>query len=157
MFTGDQSGDWLFRALNKEGFANRAASLRRDDGLALSDAFVTATVRCAPPANRPTGAELRTCAAWLEREWALLERVEVVLCLGSIAWTQVLRILEGAGAGVPRPRPRFSHAAEMDLRPEGPLVLASYHPSQQNTFTGRLSEDMLDDIFQRARGELPVS
>jgi uracil-DNA glycosylase len=151
MFTGDRSGDWLYRALFKAGFANRSESTSRDDGMRLTGAFISAIVRCAPPGNRPTAEERSNCRPWLEEEIRLLEDVRVVLTLGGMAFDQVLRVYAAGGALVPRPRPRFGHGVEVDLRPSGPVVVGSYHPSQQNTFTGRLTEAMLDRVVGRAR------
>jgi len=149
MFTGDRSGDWLYAALHRAGYANQAESVGRDDGLRLRDAYVTAVVRCAPPANRPTPAERDQCLPYLVRELELLEHVRVVVALGAFAWDGALRTLRTLGAVVPRPRPRFGHGAEAEI---GDLkLLGCYHPSQQNTFTGRLTEPMLDDIFRRSR------
>jgi len=153
MFTGDRSGDWLFGALHRAGFASQPESTSVDDGLTLSDVFVSAIGRCAPPANKPTNGELATCRPWLEQELDLLDRVQVVVPLGGLAFNQVLRVYGDRGVAVPKPRPKFGHAIEVDLRP-GPLVLASYHPSQQNTFTGRLTEEMFDAVFNRARSHL---
>ena len=144
VFTGDRSGDWLFAALWRAGLANQPQSVARDDGLVLRDCWVTAAVRCAPPANRPTPDERDRCAPWLAAELELLEKVRVVVCLGGFAWDAALRLIDG----VPSPRPRFAHGAELAL---GQLrLLASYHVSQQNTFTGRLTEPMLDAVFARA-------
>jgi len=145
MFTGDRSGDWLYAALHRAGFASQPQSVRRGDGLQLIGAYVTATVRCAPPANKPTPQERDTCEPWLEREVALLERLRVVVCLGGFAWDSALR-LRGA---VPRPRPKFGHGAE--LAGERFTLLGCFHPSQQNTFTGRLTPAMMDTVFARAR------
>jgi uracil-DNA glycosylase family 4 len=142
MFTGDRSGDWLYAALHRAGIANQASSESAGDGLRLSGAYVTATVRCAPPANRPTPVERDTCLPFLERELALLERCRTILALGSFGWDGALRALRGLGAELPRPRPRFGHEA-VAVVGEWTLV-GSYHPSQQNTFTGRLTEAMLD-------------
>ncbi len=150
MFTGDRSGDWLFRALHRAGLANRAESSSRDDGLVLTDVFITAAVRCAPPANKPTPAERDSCRSWLEGELDLLDRVKVVVTLGGFAYAQMLRVMEGRGCAPPTPRPRFAHGREVALA-GGPPVLASYHPSQQNTFTGTLTEEMFDRIWARAR------
>lgn len=155
MFTGDRSGDWLYRALYRAGFANRESSVQRGDGLTLTDTFVTAIVRCAPPANKPTAEERSACRPWLEAELDLLDRTRVIVPLGGMAFGQVLRVLADRSLPVPKPRPRFGHGVEVDLGPEGPTVLGSYHPSQQNTFTGRLTEPMLDAIFERARSLLP--
>ena len=150
MFTGDRSGDWLYRALFKAGFANRPGSANRGDGLELDDVLITAAVRCAPPANKPTPGERDRCAHWLASELDLLERVRVIVVLGSFAYVQALRILADRGVEVPTPRPRFGHGAEIALRNDL-RILMSYHPSQQNTFTGKLTEDMFDAIWARAR------
>ena len=150
MFTGDRTGNWLYRAMHRAGFADRPVSSHRGDGLTLRDAFVTAPVRCAPPANQPTPAEQDECAAWLRAELDLMPSVEVVVCLGAFGYGQVLRLLADRGVAVPRPRPRFAHGGEVATG-RGPVVLASYHPSQQNTFTGTLTEPMLDAVFTRAR------
>ena len=149
MFTGDRSGDWLYRALHRAGFANQPESIDRSDGLELSDVFVTAAVRCAPPANKPEASERDACRAWLDEELDVMKRVKVVVTLGGFAYAQTLKILGDRGASVPRPRPRFGHGAEVEL--ERVTVLASYHPSQQNTFTGKLTEPMFDAIWGRAR------
>ena len=150
MFTGDRSGDWLFGALHRAGFANQAESTAGDDGLALSGALVTAAVRCAPPDNKPSPAERDACRPYLERELALLlPGAVVVVALGGFAYTQVLRLVKAAGMLVPTPRPRFAHGLELDLG-KGVTLVASYHPSQQNTFTGRLTREMFDTIWQRA-------
>jgi uracil-DNA glycosylase len=144
IFTGDRSGDWLFAALWRAGFANQPESVSRDDGLRLRDCWVSAAVRCAPPANRPTPAERDNCLPYLDRELALLRRVRVIVCLGSFAWDAALRVL-----GPVRPRPKFGHGASYDAGRA--TLLGCYHPSQQNTFTGKLTESMLDDVFTRAR------
>ena len=149
MFTGDRSGDWLYRALHRAGFASRAESVGRDDGLTLTGAYVTAAVRCAPPANKPAAEEVSACSAWLEDEISLLPPPAVVVALGGLAHTAVLRAAGRLGWEVPRPRPRFAHAAEARLG-DGPTLLDSYHPSQQNTFTGRLTEPMFDAVWGRA-------
>ena len=149
IFTGDRSGDWLFAALWRAGYANQPTSVARDDGLELSNCFVTAAVRCAPPANRPLPEERDNCRPWLEEELALLAEVDVIVCLGGFAWDVALRVLAARGAEVPRPRPRFGHGAEVVLGDF--VVLGCYHPSQQNTFTGKLTEAMMDDVFWRAR------
>jgi uracil-DNA glycosylase len=146
IFTGDRSGDWLFAALWRAGFANQPTSVARDDGLTLSDCFVTAAVRCAPPANRPLPSERDNCLGWLQSELALLTRVRVIVCLGGFAWDVALRV---AGAPVPRPRPKFGHGAVAHVGRS--TLIGSYHPSQQNTFTGRLTEVMMDDVFALAR------
>jgi len=155
MFTGDRSGDWLYRALHRAGFASQVVAEHRDDGLRLDDAFVSAPVRCAPPANKPTAAERDACRPYLAEEYRLLGTVRVVVALGGIAFAEVFRLLEGAGVEVPRPRPRFGHGVV--VRTSGPLLVASYHPSQQNTFTGRLTEEMFDAVFARARGHLAAA
>ncbi len=144
IFTGDRSGDWLFAALWRAGFANQPASVSRQDGLRLDDCFVTAAVRCAPPANRPLPAERDNCLPFLERELALLRHARVIVCLGGFGWDAALRVI-----GRPRPRPRFGHGVVADVN--GYTLLGCYHPSQQNTFTGRLTEEMLDDVLGRAR------
>ena len=144
IFTGDRSGDWLFRALWRAGYANQPTSTARDDGLALNGAWVTAAVRCAPPQNRPTVGERDACLPYLERELAALDCVRVVVALGGFAFGIVASL-----AGL-RPRPRFGHLAEVGLS-DGRVLLGSYHPSQQNTFTGTLTEEMFDRVFTRAR------
>jgi uracil-DNA glycosylase family 4 len=144
VFTGDRSGDWVYRALHKAGYANQPTSVHRDDGLRLTGAYVAAAVRCAPPANKPTPEERDTCLPYLAREWALLTEVRVVVVLGLFAY-QVTANLAGL-----RPRPKFGHGVEATL-PDGTVLLCSYHPSQQNTFTGVLTEPMFDAIFRRAR------
>ena len=151
VFTGDRSGDWLYAALFRAGLANQPTAWSRDDGLVLHRTRVLAAVRCAPPANRPTPAERDTCAPWLDREVSLLApTLRVVVALGGFAWDAALGTLSRAGlAAVPRPRPRFGHGAEVGLG--GLTLLGCYHPSQQNTFTGRLTEEMLDAVLQRAR------
>ncbi len=143
VFTGDRSGDWLFRAMHRAGLANQPTSVSADDGLALTDAWVTAAVKCAPPANKPTPGERDACAPFLEREFALLDRAVVVVCLGGFGFDAAIRHF-----GL-RPKPKFGHGVEHEV-PGGPTLLCSFHPSQQNTFTGRLTEDMLDAVFTRA-------
>jgi len=150
MFTGDRSGDWLYAALHRAGYASRAESVHAKDGLRLQGAYVTAVVRCAPPANRPTPAERDNCLPYLARELELLERCRTIVALGGFAWDGALRALGDLGCDAPRPKPRFTHGAEADI--DGWRLLGCYHPSQQNTFTGRLTEPMLDKIFARARG-----
>jgi len=169
MFTGDRSGEWLYRALWRAGLASAPASVSRDDGLVLSGCWITAAVRCAPPANKPSVEERDECGAWLDAELALLPSARVVVCLGAFAWEAALRHF-----GSPRPKPKFGHGAEVLLAPgvsssprgssDGrfpsdlranvhhlPItLLASYHVSQQNTFTGKLTEPMLDAVFTRA-------
>jgi uracil-DNA glycosylase len=149
MFTGDRSGEWLYGALHRAGFASQPSSVSLDDGLTLSDLYVTAAVRCAPPANKPTAGERDRCRPFLVRELALLERVRVVVALGGFAYEAVCQTLRGTGAALPVPRPRFGHGVEV---PAGRVtLLCSYHPSQQNTFTGKLTEAMLDRVLARAR------
>lgn len=153
VFTGDRSGDWLFASMHRVGLANQPTSRHADDGLELPGARVVAAVRCAPPANQPTPQERDTCAPWLDRELRLLlPGLRAVVCLGGFGWSAALRALAGAGVEVPRPRPRFGHGAEVVLAgPGGALsVLGCFHPSQQNTFTGRLTEPMTDDVLGRA-------
>jgi uracil-DNA glycosylase family 4 len=147
IFTGDRSGDWLFAALRRAGLANQPTSIDRDDGLHLTGAYIAAVVRCAPPANRPLPSERDNCLPYLARELRLLSRVRVIVSLGSFAWDGALRALAMA-AHRRRPRPRFGHLAEAEVGPY--VLLGSYHPSQQNTFTGRLTESMLDAVFDRA-------
>ncbi len=149
IFTGDRSGDWLFAALWRAGFANQPVSRARGDGLVLIDCWVTAAVRCAPPANRPTPAERDNCLPYFARELEYLARARVIVCLGGFAWDAALRTLSQLGAQVPRPRPRFGHGAEAEIGRW--VLLGCYHPSQQNTFTGRLTEPMMDSVFARAR------
>ena len=153
MFTGDSSGDWLFAALHDAGFARLPRSDSRDDGQQLIDTYISAIVRCAPPDNKPTTGEIGACASFLRRELAALRRVEVLLCLGALAFAAALRLLEAAGVALPRPRPRFAHGAEFQLQWRArPLVLlASYHPSRQNTQTRRLTRPMWQAVFARTR------
>lgn len=151
MFTGDRSGDFLYRALWEAGFANQPTSVDRDDGLRLKDAYIAAPVRCAPPDNKPTLQEIRTCRPYLVRELALLSRVRLIVVLGGIALNAYLSILQDEGHIAARAPFRFAHGATYITHPGGPLVLASYHPSQQNTSTERLTAEMLVDIFHRAR------
>ena len=145
IFTGDRSGDWLFASLWRTGFASQPTSVSRDDGLTLTDCYITAPVKCAPPDNKPLPEERANCASWLERELALVETIRVVVALGSYAWDNALRHL-----GPVRPKPRFTHGAEATL-PGDRILLGSYHVSQQNTSTRRLTEPMLDGVFLRAR------
>jgi uracil-DNA glycosylase len=149
VFTGDRSGDWLYGALHRAGFANQAHSVSRDDGLALSGAYVSCVVRCAPPGNRPTPRERDRCLGYLVRELAMLRRVRAIVALGGFAWDGMLAAAAQLGHPIPRPRPKFGHGAEIRVGPW--QLLASYHVSQQNTFTGRLTEPMLDGVFARAR------
>jgi uracil-DNA glycosylase family 4 len=148
MFTGDRSGDWLYAALHRAGYANQPRSVDRGDGLRLRGAYVTATVRCAPPGNRPTPEERDNCLPYLARELTLLDRCRTIVALGAFAWDGALRALRSIGVEPPRPRPRFGHGAEAEIGDW--RLLGCYHPSQQNTFTGRLTEEMLDTIFSRA-------
>ena len=150
MFTGDASGNLLYGALHRAGLASQPNSTSRGDGLTLSGTWITAAVRCAPPQNRPTPAERDACRPFLEREWDLLPNLRVVVALGAFAFSVVLRLLRDRGETLPRPFPRFGHGVEVPIRP-GLTVLASYHPSQQNTFTGKLTEEMFDAIWRRAR------
>jgi uracil-DNA glycosylase family 4 len=149
VFTGDRSGDWLYAALHRAAFANQARSTDRGDGLRLQGAYVTAVNRCPPPRNRPTPAERDNCLPYLVEELTLLDRGRVLVALGSFAWDGALRAAGELGAEVPRPKPRFGHGAEVGV---GPFrLLGCYHPSQQNTFTGKLTEEMLDEVLARAR------
>ncbi len=166
IFTGDRSGDFLFASLHRTGFANQPTSTGLDDGLELHDAWVTAAVRCAPPANKPTTQERDNCLPWSVRELQLLANIRVVVCLGAFAWDAALRLRsELHGEPMPRPRPRFGHGAEHpapDLRKNGAggsatgaspgfILLGCFHPSQQNTFTGKLTPPMIDAVLLRAR------
>ena len=155
MFTGDRSGDVLYAALHRAGYASQPTSVRIGDGLELTDLRVTAPVHCAPPANKPTPDELRTCSPYLGRELELLAgTVRVAVTLGAIGWQALLRSLADNGWAIPRPRPVFGHGAEIGIaHPDGRLltILGCYHVSQQNTFTGRLTPAMLDVVFTRAR------
>ena len=149
MFTGDRSGDWLYRAMFRAGFASQPTSTHRDDGLRLVDAWVTSPVKCAPPANKPTTVERDNCRSWFEQELDALDRLRVIICLGGFAWTVAHTVLADRGLTAPRPRPPFAHRAISVT--SGPTLIGSYHPSQQNTFTGRLTEEMFDEVFRRAR------
>lgn len=149
MFTGDRSGDFLFGALHRAGFANQAESQQRGDGLELRGAYVTAIVRCAPPANRPTADERAECQRWLEAELDLLANARVAVALGGVAWRQLLRVFRERGLAVPRPAPKFGHGVEAAFGSW--MLLGAYHPSQQNTFTRRLTAPMLDAVLVRAR------
>ncbi|MEK6327474.1 MAG: uracil-DNA glycosylase [Actinomycetota bacterium] len=149
IFTGDRSGDWLYAALHRAGFANQARSEHCDDGLRLRAAYVTAVNRCAPPGNKPTPAERDNCLPYLVEELRLLDRGKVLVALGSFAWDGALRALRELELEIPRPKPRFGHGAEAPIGRYA--LLGCYHPSQQNTFTGRLTEAMLDELFARAR------
>jgi uracil-DNA glycosylase len=143
VFTGDRSGDWLFGSLHRTGFANQPASVSADDGLKLTGAFVAAAVRCAPPANKPRPAERDNCLPYAKKELELLPDLKAIVCLGAFAWDAAARLLEI------RPKPKFGHGAELQV--DGLTLIGSYHPSQQNTFTGKLTGQMLDDVFTRAR------
>jgi uracil-DNA glycosylase family 4 len=153
MFTGDRSGDWLYGALHAAGFANQATSDHRDDGLELSDCYITAAVHCAPPGNKPALSEFRRCRPYLVEEIKIFRQVRVVIVLGKIAFDSFLAAYQESGCVVPRPRPRFGHGATVTL-PEGPRLICSYHPSQQNTFTGKLTKPMFQNIFDLARSAL---
>lgn len=153
IFTGDQSGDWLFASLHRVGLARLPTSTRADDGQGLSDTRMVATVRCAPPQNKPTIAERDTCAPWIAAELGLLaEHVRVVVALGSYGWDATLRSYAGLGWSGTRPKPRFGHGAQVVLSSgdRSVILLGCYHPSQHNTFTGRLTEPMIDEVFARA-------
>jgi len=150
MFTGDRSGDWLFRALHAAGLANQPTSVHPKDGLRLRGAYITAALRCAPPANKPQPIEMQRCQPYLLEELALLGEVRVVVALGKIGWDAYLRARRAAGLPLPRPLPRFGHAARSTM-PDGTVLLGSFHPSQQNTFTGRLTRPMLGRVFSMAR------
>jgi uracil-DNA glycosylase len=149
IFTGDRSGDWLYRSLYRAGYANQPESTHRDDGLRLYGAYIAAVNRCPPPDNRPTPQERDNCLPYLARELELLGDVNVVVALGSFAWDGALRALAANGHGRPRPKPRFGHGAEVGVGSY--RLLGCYHPSQQNTFTGVLTQEMLDVVFARAR------
>jgi uracil-DNA glycosylase family 4 len=154
VFTGDRSGDWLFAALHRVGLANQPTSDHAGDGLHLIGTRMIAAVRCAPPANKPTPTERDTCAPWYRRELELvLPSTQAIICLGKFAHDALLTTLTALGANVPRPRPKFGHAAEHPIQTQyGELtVLSSFHPSQQNTFTGKLTEPMLDAVLHRAK------
>jgi uracil-DNA glycosylase len=148
IFTGDESGRFLFAALHGVGLANQPESIARDDGLALSGGFITATARCAPPDNRPLPSELDNCREYMRRELAIMPRPRVLVALGAIAFASCLGILAEEGSIVPRPRPRFAHGARFDIG--GDVLLATYHPSQQNTFTGKLTQPMLRAVLRSA-------
>jgi uracil-DNA glycosylase family 4 len=149
MFTGDRSGDWLYASLYRTGFANQPEARHRDDGLRLTDLFIVAPVRCAPPANKPTTEERDTCLAYFVRELPFLSRATVVVALGSFAWDAAIKAIVAAGAEKPKPKPRFGHLVEASV--DRYTLLGCYHPSQQNTFTGKLTEPMTDAVFERAR------
>ena len=150
MFTGDRSGDWLFEALHHAGFANQPTSVNADDGLKLLDAYITATIRCAPPGNKPLPDEIQACRPYLLEELRLLDRVRVVVGLGRIGWEAYLRARKESGAAPPLVKAVFAHASVTPLA-DGVTLLASFHPSQQNTFTGKLTRPMLRSVFTTAR------
>jgi uracil-DNA glycosylase family 4 len=153
MFTGDRSGDWLFDALHHAGFANQPTSVHAADGLRLRDAYVTATIRCAPPANKPALDEVLSCRPYLLEELRLLDRVRVVVGLGRIGWEAYLRARRALGAAPPTTRPAFAHGSVTTFG-DGVVLLGCYHPSQQNTFTGKLTRPMLRGVFLSARRKL---
>jgi uracil-DNA glycosylase len=153
IFTGDRSGDWLFAALHRAGLANQPTSVRAGDGLRLRGAYITAVNRCPPPQNRPTTEERDNCLPYLVRELRLLRSGRVLVALGSFAWTGALLALTELGVEMPRPRPRFGHGeeAELTVGERSWSLLGCFHPSQQNTFTGKLTEPMMDAVFERAK------
>jgi uracil-DNA glycosylase family 4 len=151
MFTGDGSGDWLYRALHATGFASQPHSVSRDDGMKLRDAYITASARCAPPGNKPTREEIGNCRPFLERELDLLANMKVVVALGKIAFDNYLDVLKSRGAIPSRAAFRFGHNRQYETGPNQPVLIASYHPSRQNTSTGKLTEKMLLDVFRRAK------
>ena len=148
IFTGDRSGDWLFASMYRTGFANQPKSVSRDDGLKLTGAWISAAVRCAPPANRPLPSERDNCLPYVVRELTLLESISVIVALGSFGWDAALRTLAALGEPRPRPRPKFGHGASVEIGRF--TLLGCFHPSQQNTFTGKLTEPMIDAVFGRA-------
>jgi uracil-DNA glycosylase family 4 len=150
MFTGDRSGDFLYASMHRAGFASQPTSTARADGLELRDAWVTSAVKCAPPDNKPLPDERDACACFIRRELALLPGVRAIVCLGGFAYEAAVRLLRGAGYALPHPLPRFGHGVLVPVQ-NGPTLVLSYHPSQQNTFTGRLTPPMLDDVFAAAR------
>jgi uracil-DNA glycosylase len=150
VFTGDRSGDWLFASLHRTGYANQPHSVSADDGLELRDLWIAAAVRCAPPANKPTPEERDNCLPYAAEELELMPRVRVIVALGAFAWDAALRLHGGV-----KPRPKFGHLAEAAL-PGGRILIGCFHPSQQNTFTGKLTEPMLDSVFMRARASTAV-
>lgn len=150
IFTGDRSGDWLYGTLHDFGFCNQPTSIHRDDGLLLKDCYISAAVRCAPPDNKPTPLEFERCRPYLVRELQLLKEVRVVAALGKIAFDSFLKAYQENGGIVPKPRPQFGHGSVARLN-DGLTLLGSYHPSQQNTFTGRLTQEMFQAVFAKAR------
>ena len=156
VFTGDRSGDFLYAGLHRSGFANQASSVRRGDGLELTDCYISAAVRCAPPGNKPLPEEIANCAGYLDEEWRLLRKKRVILALGKIAWDAAMALAGRQGCSVPKPRPGFGHGHGVEL---GEIMLmGSYHVSQQNTFTGKLTADMFDRVLKwcRALGGNPL-
>jgi uracil-DNA glycosylase family 4 len=153
MFTGDRSGDWLYGALHAAGFANQATSDHRDDGLKVRDCYITAAVHCAPPDNKPSLAEFNRCRPYLVDELKLFGQARVIIALGKIAFDAFLSAYQETGAVIPKPRPRFGHGLSVSL-PNGQLLISSYHPSQQNTFTGKLTKPMFQAVFDLAKGAL---
>ena len=149
VFTGDRSGDWLYAALYRAGFANQPSSVGIDDGLELRDAYVTAAVRCAPPENKPTREERDECLPFFARELTLLAEVRVIVTLGAFAYEALWTMLRAGGVELPRPRPKFTHGVEVVT--SRATIVGCFHPSQQNTFTGKLTEPMIDAVFARAR------
>jgi uracil-DNA glycosylase len=150
VFTGDRSGDWLYEALYRHGFANQATSTHRDDGLALTDCYIGATVRCAPPGNKPAPDEFERCSRFLRDELQFLKKVRAVVTLGKIAFDHYLKACRAEGLEIPSPSPKFGHGVLYRL-PWGVTLLASYHPSQQNTFTGKLTRSMFHSVFRMAQ------
>jgi uracil-DNA glycosylase len=153
MFTGDRSGDWLYGALHASGFANQSNSDHRDDGLKLSDCYITAAVHCAPPGNKPSLTEFRRCRPYLVEELKVFPQARVVIALGKIAFDAFLAAYQENGGALPKPRPKFGHGLSVGL-PSGHRLISSYHPSQQNTFTGKLTQPMFQRVFDLARAEL---
>jgi uracil-DNA glycosylase len=150
IFTGDRSGDFLFAGLFRAGYANQPTSIHRGDGLALRDCFISATARCAPPGNKPLPIEVSNCAGYLDREWSLLKRKRVILALGGIAWDAAIALATRNRCQLPQPKPKFAHGAAVELC-TGLHLVGSYHVSQQNTFTGRLTDAMFDAVLERCR------
>jgi uracil-DNA glycosylase len=150
IFTGDRSGDFLFASLHRTGFANQPTSVSADDGLTLTDMWIAAAVRCAPPANKPTPGERDNCLGWTVREIHDLRKLQLIICLGSFAWAAGLRLRAALGQAPPKPRPRFGHDV-LALEDQPLPLLGCFHPSQQNTFTGRLTPPMMDAVFTHAR------
>jgi uracil-DNA glycosylase len=153
MFTGDRSGDWLYRALYAHGFSNQPGSTHRNDDLRLKDCYITAAVRCAPPQNKPSLAEFERCRPYLVQELKLFKNAKVIVVLGKIAFDSFLAAYRESGRAIPKPRPKFGHGASVILL-ENLRLICSYHPSQQNTFTGKLTRQMFDNIFAQARAAL---